>query len=82
MANGMTARRADLFDSLTESGPLTLTCMTSKSWEDRAGRVDRILWHLADSLSRDQTARRFKLDRAELDALIIEAGDTELARIV
>jgi hypothetical protein len=56
--------------------------MTSKSWEDRAGRVDRILWHLADSLSRDQTARRFKLDRAELDALILEAGDTELARIV
>jgi hypothetical protein len=82
MANGMTARRADLFDSLTESGPLCLTCMTSRSWEDRAGRVDRILWHLADTLSRDQTARRFKLERSELDALILEAGETELARIV
>jgi hypothetical protein len=82
MANGMTARRADLFDSLTESGPLCLTCMTSKTWEDRAGRVDRILWHLADTLSRDQTARRFRMSRADLDALIVEAGDAELARIV
>ncbi len=78
----MTARRADLFDSLTESGPLTLTCMTARSWDERAGRVDRILWHLADSLSRDATARRFDMDRSDLDALILEAGDTELASIV
>ena len=82
MANGMTARRADLFDSLTESGPLTLTCMTSRSWHERADRVDRILWHLADSLSRDATARRFSLSPDELEALIAESGEAELAGIV
>ena len=82
MANGMTARRADLFDSLTESGPLMLTCMTSRSWHERSEQVDRILWHFADSLSRDATARQFNINRSELDALILEAGETELAGIV
>jgi hypothetical protein len=37
---------------------------------------------LADSLSRDATARRFSLSPDELEALIAESGEAELAGIV
>lgn len=76
-----TAKRADLFDTLTESGPLELTCMTALSWHQEAEKVDRILWHLADNGCRATTCDAFNLERPLLDEIIRRANEPELSAI-
>lgn len=79
---GHTVRRAELFDLLTEDGPICLTAITKLSWHETVGQVDRILFHLADGRDPGLTCQVFEIDREYLFEIVRRSEEDELARLL
>jgi hypothetical protein len=77
--NGHTVKKAELFDLLTEDGPLCLTAITKLSWHEMVAEVDRILFHLADGKNPEATCEVFEIDRAYLVEIVRRSDEDELA---
>lgn len=76
-----TRARADLFDLLLADGPCCLTAISRVSWSSDVGKVDRVLFHLADGRDRASTCSEFGLSESDLDAILTRANEPELFRI-
>jgi hypothetical protein len=77
-----TVRRAELFDLLTEDGPLCLTAITRLSWHETVRTVDRILFHLADGRDPEETCQVFEIDRDYLVEIVRRSEEDELAGLL
>lgn len=77
--SGHTVKKAELFDLLTEDGPLCLTAITKLSWHEMVEEVDRILFHLADGKDPGATCQVFEIEQDYLIEIVRRSNEDELA---
>lgn len=79
--SGHSIRKAELFDLLTEDGPLCLTAITKLSWHETVEQVDRILFHLADGRDPGLTCEVFEIEHEYLVEIVRRSEEDELSRL-